>query len=517
MPIKRKPNPSPSPYNNGSRVVGSHGEPNGDGTWKNVIDYADFGVPFPSDIYGGYKDLFSQWSKYDRNFWENLLDLNETDARDFAFTQLGKSQDYLATLEQRSYNEHMLEDERRYNYELLEDQRAYETPSSQLSRLMATGLSRGAALELLQGMQATAPASTPISAPSMPMSADGTGVSAASRIPAQQLMEGISTALNTVSGIMGLVSAGVNISNAQKQAQLLDNSVYASQLQTEGIRAVGSFISSIYSRDSNGKPFARPDFNDLSSADEWISWAQDDKRKVDNPAVFDFMRSPAARSMSRNPFAISLLDQQFVAHSNAQQERNTEEGYLRAQLLIAQKDLANVEWRQAMLDFDWNAFKFEDYNLTRPTINEYNKRKWANDLYILTQTSDPNTLKFLVNKIKDDAEFNAFVTAYQLQSEKNIDSSSEMKGAREMCYFLRSLGFGEGVVGQAILATGMFSGAAGNTINSILGSQDEDSSSIVDKVKSKFDPLGNFFKSVKRKLPKPQLPNFLDLFNNSAD
>lgn len=105
---------------------------------------------YPFQAFGGISDR--DISNILASLTTQSGNLNE----DLAAQYADKFLQWLMDLNQRDYDRFITNDDRAYQQSLIDDQRSYDSPSSQLSRLMATGLSRGAALEFLNGGAAPA-------------------------------------------------------------------------------------------------------------------------------------------------------------------------------------------------------------------------------------------------------------------------------------------------------------------------------------------------------------------------
>lgn len=121
------------------------------------------------------------------------------------------------------------QEQRQFDIERLNEQRQYDSPTNQLARLMGAGISRDAALQMLQQGQdpslvgSGADAATP-----------DTGTS-----PTENTLNAIRTGLDFIQGVSGLVQLGFSIPTAIQQITYMKNQNYLTGLQRTAYDSAG--------------------------------------------------------------------------------------------------------------------------------------------------------------------------------------------------------------------------------------------------------------------------------------
>lgn len=188
-------------------------------------------------------------------------------------------------------------EQRTYDQSALQEQRNYDSPTNQLARLMGAGISRDAAIQMLQGGQDPALV--------------GSGSESAlpeHHSPLEQSLGLANTALSAVSAFTGLVSLGFSVPQALFQADFLRNqgSLLSSQIKAfetagdafEILSAAGAGVESIGS---------------VASATSALTKLAKDG----NQDAAQFIASGGLRSMRKNAAFVSKA---FSALSRSEQD-----------------------------------------------------------------------------------------------------------------------------------------------------------------------------------------------------
>lgn len=188
-------------------------------------------------------------------------------------------------------------EQRQYDQGVLQEQRNYDSPTNQLARLMGAGISRDAAIQMLQGGQDPALV--------------GSGSQAAlpeHQSPLDQSLGIANTALSAISAFTGLVSLGFSVPQALFQADFLRNqgSLLSSQVKAfetagdafEILSAAGAGVESIGS---------------VASATSAIS----NLAKNGNQDAAQFIANGGLKSMRKNAAFVSKA---FSALSRSEQD-----------------------------------------------------------------------------------------------------------------------------------------------------------------------------------------------------
>lgn len=380
-------------------------------------------VPMPQpqagDVYNSYWDLFQQFGNYNQNFWETLFDLNETDARDFAFNQLGKQQDYLALLEQRDYDKSQLQDQRNYDFALLQNQRQYESPAAQLGRLMQTGLSRQAALQMIQSGSIQPTAGSPVQSQGIPSSSDGSGVSAAS---AANSANQLNTLRSVASAIFSLASFGVSAGAAGATSSLQVAQQVAQQQANRAQQVSAALNAGLWRKQKDGADFKGKSFDDVAAM-----FADDEQL---SPMFNELMSTPGAYRIGSDNFNVRFGNKNLV-------EQSLQEHY--------RSEAAKVNLDELFLNYDWQQLQFEDYKIPRDLVNSATFYDWTmKTRVLLEQSTDEKFMKDYIQSLKNDASYMAVTSAIKLRTQdelkKSLDSNSEMTDSLKMSYFLDMCG-----------------------------------------------------------------------------
>lgn len=166
----------------------------------------------------------------------------------------------------------MMQNQRDYDRSVLEEQRAYDNPQTAMLRLMATGMSRDAAMQMLSGSTGAAGAAALVGS--------GSGISTPQGVSATQstanTMQAAKAAFDIIGTAGSLVSLGFSIPSAISQANILANSAFMSTEQRAGYDAAKK-VSSFFSNGLASGDIAADLVDGFSNATDSLKWL------VDNP------------------------------------------------------------------------------------------------------------------------------------------------------------------------------------------------------------------------------------------
>lgn len=300
-------------------------------------------------------------------------ELLQSSAGDDAFARLlaslGIEQTKVLTGSQRDdYNKQLLDtiinhlitqENRNYNEQLLRDQRSYDSPMSQLLRLMATGMSRDAALQALSGGSGSG-GNTPYSDPSQM----GSGIAPSqSRLNQVQAVTAIAnTVFNGVNTLSGLVSLGFSVPQAIQQTKLLENQNVLTGAQAQAFQSSQEAAQILYAANS-----AAETFSNVASVTAEIERLANEG----DPTAQTFINNGGIARLQQNaPYAskfladTALTDRSYSDHATAfQQSLDVQE---------AQKELMGVQKSNFIQQ---TANLTEEFKLIQSNTNYINEQK----------------------------------------------------------------------------------------------------------------------------------------------
>lgn len=247
--------------------------------------------------FNGFDDILSGSAGSDE-FSQFLKSLGIDDPNDLTEAQ---RQDWNKQLVDQllAYNSEL--EKRKYNESLRDEQRLYDSPTAMLARLMASGLSRDAALAMLSG-------------------SGGSGGSAAPYTDGSQLAQGLApsesqlnkiqgdtsianTVFNGLSAITGLVNMGFGCAATKAQTSFMKAQNFLTGKQINAFNIASKAFSVL-----NGVNASIDAFGSVASA---ISAIQDAAASGD-PAAVDFIQSGGIEEMRQNaPFVSRTLGQLY--------------------------------------------------------------------------------------------------------------------------------------------------------------------------------------------------------------
>lgn len=368
---------------------------------------------------------------------------------------------YLQELESREYNERQANESRAYDRQLQLDQRSYESESSQLSRLMSLGLSRSAALQLIQSGSAGDNAS------SVQQSSGNVAGISNSISPSQSdknKAETTSAQINTIQQIAAMAISGLSIPQQVALNQISTNQALASQLQTQGLQDAGAFGSVLFNSKS------KPSSDDLLSLDTLMSWAESQDATI-NPEMAAFVNSPAYQRLKGNAFAYPSLQALYMGHMDTKRWKQQEIDAQRySRMLQLQEKVANLSYDQDFLDYEWQEIEFADFKDRHSIINQYTMMEFQDKLDMLAAARTPEQLHFRIEQLKYDNEFKTISSWFdkqkQLYLKGNYTNTSNPAFAHMLntAYVLNEMGV-NGILGDVARLTSFVTGVAEGAYN----------------------------------------------------
>lgn len=242
-------------------------------------------------LYGSdLASLLSQFGIKDPN------SLNTSQRDDWNKQLLDTLLQYVMTQENRSYNE-----------SLRNEQRVYDSPTNQLARLMAAGISRDAAIQLLH-----ASGSGGVSVPYSDPAAAAEGIPASqSSLNGTQRVTSVFGAIAQIAGVIGSLgtfgmsaaqlSTNIAASKAATAGQLLQNSQLSKTLA--GIETASTVIGAISSASQAG--IVPKDYNFTSSQD-MLKYIRDNADKYE--PFSNLVKSGALDGIAKDVYSLDALN-----------------------------------------------------------------------------------------------------------------------------------------------------------------------------------------------------------------
>lgn len=222
-------------------------------------------------------------------------------------------------------------DQRAWDKSVLQEQRSYDNPMNQLARLLGAGISRDAAIQLLNGSGSG-------SGGSAALIGSGSGVSVPSvsapsgttEIARNQMAFGAAAAI--ANALVNLCSQGMQMAQAYETYQFQKNQSYLSTQQVEDYNAVNSINQQLQILSDNGL-LGEKKVEDFRSANDLTNYLK--SISADNPDVDKLVRSDAFKRATGTIFGRDYLNQIMSARRGSQ-----DAGKL-ADLAITQQELNN--------------------------------------------------------------------------------------------------------------------------------------------------------------------------------
>lgn len=220
----------------------------------------------------------------------------------------------LTEQEKRAYNESQLKEQRLYNEGALAEQRLYDNPLNQLARLMGSGISRDAAIQMLSGGSGSggsggsALIADPVTGDAAAL-APGVAATQSDLNRMQEQTALANTIINGAGAVCGLVSLGFSIPQSIQQTQMLKMHNYLTAEQLASYKSAGTAFQIL-----NAAGAAADSFGSVASAASAITQLANNGN-VDAAA---FVASGGIDKMRRNaPFASRTLGELYKSERSS--------------------------------------------------------------------------------------------------------------------------------------------------------------------------------------------------------
>lgn len=212
---------------------------------------------------------------------------------------------WMQTLNQRQYEQAQTAEQRAYNEQVLNEQRMYDSPTALLQRLMATGMSREAALQMISqsGLGGSGSGSALIGDAAM---AQPSYAAEYNQPGGTTLRNYIGAGTDIVNTLVNLFSMGINGFQAVASGTASIQQALALKQQDAAIKAGSAFNSMYQSAVDSGliDKKAIHSFDDARSALLNLSQAS-------SPAIYDYMHNGGYEQMKSTPMALDYAGQYF--------------------------------------------------------------------------------------------------------------------------------------------------------------------------------------------------------------
>lgn len=141
---------------------------------------------------------------------------------------------YALTQDQRDYDWQLQQDQRKYDWSMLQDQRLYTNPTNELARLMGSGISRDAAIQMMSGSAGNIAAGSG----GTPFSTGAVSAPSVNTPGTLDLQRGLGIANTVLNGVTTLTNCGISIAEAVPQVQMMQNQAYMSNEQLTAYQSV---------------------------------------------------------------------------------------------------------------------------------------------------------------------------------------------------------------------------------------------------------------------------------------
>lgn len=250
-------------------------------------------------------------------YFDNVLAMlgNNSNASDFLNMLLGIGADNAGTIGTfpddfrqkliQLFLDNLVKSEQRdYDKGVLGEQRVYDSPMNQLARLMGAGISRDAAIQMLQGSDSG--------------SLIGSGAESDSGEPmtpvTQQAIQAVQTAVGAIGAVGSMVSLGFTIPQALQQTHFLKNQNFLSDQQKSAYQMASKAFGIL-----NGAGSAAEAFDSTASA---ISSIQSLAASGNKPAT-DFIQQGGIEKMQEvSPFVSPVLSTMYRNEHDSEMLRN---------------------------------------------------------------------------------------------------------------------------------------------------------------------------------------------------
>lgn len=337
----------------------------------------DWFYPFLNSLLGGngsIADMFgSDWS------------MSHSEQRDAMLAFLLQ---YANTIDQRAYDKQLTQDDRQYNWQKLLEQRLYDSPTNQLARLMGAGISRDAALQMLNssgGSTGSGVAASPISNPA----AGAPSVPAPSgSMELQTIQTGVAAACQIASTVGQLMNAGMSFAQGVESVQALHFQNTMNQEQLTAYKNVNAFNEAIQQMQASGI-LSQEDLDSWSNADDVYKWFSDHQQTNAVKPLYDsgIINGVFGNTIGRTMFNNDWHQRRDSRNYGTQLDQLIRQNELKNDLLHMDVQTSYITFNQAIYDLlmrepqlmqEWQQVELNGINYE---IREFDRDIASNEAY----------------------------------------------------------------------------------------------------------------------------------------
>lgn len=318
-------------------------------------------------------------------------------------------------------NQQEKKEDQQYSEDWRDNDRAYNSPQAQLARLMATGMSRDAALQLLGSSGAGSGSGS--AAPVTSTLPSGLGSSAIdyANMKINDRNSWANIVLQSFSTAANLVSAGFGINSAFAAAKNTIASTELMQKNSDAMMQSGSVMATIQNAISQG---FKPSADDLSTLDKARAWLQSLNATGSLGADISSAIQTLETNGSNNPFFAGAMNSAFRDyHDTANVKRMNDANYdqLQGQITLqgVQKDLLLKQSDELDTVIEKN---LAEVNLIQQNAAKVQKEMEQIDALISLTDSQKNATDTETERLRQDIDMNKpKVDAYRQSAKDLVD------------------------------------------------------------------------------------------------
>ena len=227
--------------------------------------------------------------------------------------------------------------QRAFDIEQRDESRLYNNPMNELARLMGSGVSRDAALEILKG-SAGGSGSLGVAGSG---AFDAPSVSAPSgtmELQKQQSIAGM--VFGSLAALSNLVQSGVSVAQGIEQVNQLKGQNYFSNKQIEAFDSVQQLTSALQTMQTNGE-IEPSEIEKLSNANDLIKFLQ--KQSESNENLKQLIKSPAYATALGTSYGRNYFNQYWKSLRDTRDEGTLLDSFIRNQQLQNTLLNANID------------------------------------------------------------------------------------------------------------------------------------------------------------------------------
>lgn len=293
------------------------------------------------------------------------------------------------------------------------------SPQAQLQRLMATGMSREAALQALQGFESAA-------AP-MP---EGTAPSASSLAEQQAKTEQLNRSLGILGTVLGSVSSavsvgqfGISLTKLASERAILQAGASNADLSLRGITAAAELSNAVTQTvDASGNPLTADLLPPMSEGyDAFRSWLQSPQSNK-NPYIASFRQKYP--DIADNPYYWDAARNNYKAwHDSRNSDELDKQNRLQTDLIAYQVEYQKTNWSLLDLQFDYDSATYENrLALIQEQLNSLRKTNEMTSANIKKTKSETSLIDVQTRRQK--AEYSDYM---DLRSVRNSAATAEYR------------------------------------------------------------------------------------------